>query len=555
VDFKETAGQITGLWTSLSVRQRLSILVAAVSVAATLFMFSGWRKEKDFRPLFSNMTAEDAGSIVDKLKESGVEYRVGENGSSVLVPSSRVAEIRLQMATAGLPRTGRIGFELFDKTSLGTTDFAEQVNYRRALEGEIERSIRSLSEVEVARVHLSFPKDSVFLESQQPAKASVLLRLRQGAQLTPANVTAIAHLVSSAVEGLTPDAVSITDSQGNLLNRPRKPQDFGGATDEQMEYRQKVERDLTGKVNSTLEPLVGPGRYRVGLSVDCDFTSGEQSEELYDPEKSVMVTTQKSEETTGTASSGGVPGTASSLPRPAPRTASGTLGISRRSENVTYQSSRTIRKTRLPQGSVKRISASVLLDQDIRWEVRDGKQQKVLVPPSPESVNAIHEVVAAALGLVPSRGDQLVIQSLPFESTLETAPPPLPTSTQGTQQKEVQSPFVVDWKNWRLWTGVAGAIIVLSALVLWFRKRKKRRASVAMKPELAAPARQEALASVEVPMLDGAPDTGRLLSEAQERVVQTVRVETLVEELRSSVAHDPELAASVLRTWLEETEA
>jgi flagellar biosynthesis/type III secretory pathway M-ring protein FliF/YscJ len=119
----------------------------------------------------------------------------------------------------------------------------------------------------------------------------------------------------------------------------------------------------------------------------------------------------------------------------------------------------------------------------------------------------------------------------------------------------VQSPFVVDWKNWRLWTGVAGAIIVLSALVLWFRKRKKRRASVAMKPELAAPARQEALASVEVPMLDGAPDTGRLLSEAQERVVQTVRVETLVEELRSSVAHDPELAASVLRTWLEETEA
>src|SRR5574341_894260 len=175
--------QLRRLFASLSARQRVTIVMAAVLVGAALFAFAHWRRESDFRPLYTALAAEDAGAVVQKLKEGGVEYRLSESGTAVLVPSARLAEIRLQLAAAGLPKSGRIGFELFDKTTFGATEFVEHVNYRRALEGELVRSVMSLAEVEHARVHITFPKDSAFLEARQPAKASVMVRLRPGARL------------------------------------------------------------------------------------------------------------------------------------------------------------------------------------------------------------------------------------------------------------------------------------------------------------------------------------------------------------------------------------
>src|SRR6478672_5433376 len=192
---------------NLSTRQRITILVVAIAIGAGLYSLVQWKKEADFRPLFTGLAPEDGAGIVQKLKEAGVEYRLPEGGGTVLVPSSRLADLRLTMAAAGLPKTGRIGFELFDKVNLGATEFTEHVNYRRALEGELERSVMALAEVEQARVHLTFPKDSVFMEARQPAKGSVMVKIRPGARLAPANVLAICHLVSSAVEGLAPEGV------------------------------------------------------------------------------------------------------------------------------------------------------------------------------------------------------------------------------------------------------------------------------------------------------------------------------------------------------------
>src|SRR6185436_6471119 len=186
----------------LSLRQKISIGVVALIAGGGIYALVWYQKESGFKPLFTGVSNEDASGIVQKLKEAGVEYRLPEGGGSVLVPAEKLAELRLNMAAAGLPKTGRIGFELFDKTNLGATEFSEHVNYRRALEGELERSIISLAEVEQARVHLTFPKESVFTESRQPAKASVLVKLRPGAKLSPHNVLAINHLISSAVEGL-----------------------------------------------------------------------------------------------------------------------------------------------------------------------------------------------------------------------------------------------------------------------------------------------------------------------------------------------------------------
>ncbi len=254
----ENPNSMKKLLANLSLRQRLTIAMVAVLAATGLWALVHWQRESDFKLLYSSLPPEDAAAIVQKLRESGMEYRLPEPGGSVLVPSAKLAELRLTMAAAGLPKTGRIGFELFDKTNLGATEFAEHVNYRRALEGELERSVISLAEVEQARVHITFPKDSVFVEEQQPAKASVLVKLRPGTHLNPRNVEAIDHLIASAVEGLVPGQVSVVDMNGNLLGRPRKPESPDGVEggEEALEYRHKAEGELLSKINSTLEPLL-----------------------------------------------------------------------------------------------------------------------------------------------------------------------------------------------------------------------------------------------------------------------------------------------------------
>ena len=259
--------------------------------------------------------------MVQKLKESGTPYRLSNNGTTISVPEEKVAELRLEMAGAGVPKSGRIGFEIFDKTNFGMTDFAEHVNYRRALEGELERSVMAVAEVEQARVHISLPQESVFLEARQPAKASVLMKIRPGATLPDTAIPAITNLVASAVEGLAPENVSVLDMRGNLLNRPRRPgTSADDSSDAALEYRHKVEQDLTAKLNSTLEPLVGAGRFRAAVSAECDMTSGEQSEENFDPTHSVMVSSQKTEDIRHRRTPPrGVPGTASNLPDASPK--------------------------------------------------------------------------------------------------------------------------------------------------------------------------------------------------------------------------------------------
>ena len=384
-----------------------------------------WQKEQGFRPLFQALAPEDAAGIVQKLRESGVEFRISENGTSVSVPSDRVAELRLEMAGLGLPKSGRIGFELFDKTNFGATDFTEHVNYGRALEGELERSIMSMNEVENARVHLTFAKDSVFVESRQPAKASVLLRLRAGTRIEPQSVLSITHLVSSAVEGLSPESVSVLDMRGTLLNRPRRASLNDGMDPPaaSLEFQQQLERNVVQKINMTLEPLLGTDKFRAAASIDCDFTSGDQSEETFDPTKSVMVSSQKIEDSNGAPTSAGVPGTASNLPRPESTPAKTKLASSRTSENVTYQTSRTVRHLHLPQGTVKRQSVSVLIDQEVKWEKQGNQMQATLVPPTPEKMKMIHDLVAGVIGLNETRGDQLTLETLPFETTRNAEPP------------------------------------------------------------------------------------------------------------------------------------
>jgi flagellar M-ring protein FliF len=555
---------------NLTVRQKTTIAVVALLIAAGIYSLVYWQKESGFKPLFTGLAPEDASGIVQKLKESGVDYRLPESGGSVLVQSSRLADLRLTMAAAGLPKSGRIGFELFDKTNLGATEFTEHVNYRRALEGELERSVASLAEVEQSRVHITFPKDSVFLEAQQPAKASVLVKIRPGMRLAPQNVQAIDHLVASAVEGLSPDAVSVLDMNGNLLGRPRAAAnpDSGEPSEAVLDYRHKVETDLLAKVNSTLEALLGPDKFRAGVSVECDFSGGEESAEVFDPAHSVMSSSQRTEDSSGLPSANGVPGTASTLPRPTSRPASGATRTSRVTENIAYQSSRTVRKTRLPAGSVRKMSLAVLVDQDLIWLPDKKGFQRVLQPPSPEKLKIIRDLVAGVTGFTPERGDQLVIETLPFESTLAIEPPaPSGAPAAGKPAAPQSFSFTGDPKTLYLIGGTAGAVLLIALAGGMLLRRRRHGGTASVPTALAQGEGSHAIAGgaeggdendIEARLAER--DAAQKKAEAQMlnslklTPVITKTAEVLAKHLREKISKEPEVSAQVLRTWIREDE-
>ncbi|MGH9581586.1 MAG: flagellar basal-body MS-ring/collar protein FliF, partial [Bryobacteraceae bacterium] len=398
-----------------------------------------------------------------------------------------------------------------------------------------------------------------FVDAQEPAKASVLVALRPGAMLLPRNVIAIANLVASAVQGLTPGNVAVVDTRGDLLSSPHKGLlGDAGMSDGMLEYKHEVEKDLAAKVEATLDPLLGAGKFRVGVSADCDFSTTDQNEEVLDPTRSVMVSSQKSEDIAGAAAAGGIPGTASNLPRPpadarppaAPRT------DSRRTESVTYDTSRTVKHMKIPEGTIKRISAALLLDQDVQWQGTGKQRKRVLVPPPPAELKAIHDVVAGVLGLNPQRGDQLVIESLPFEQTLSgdsglgEPPAPLPAP------KPFQLPF-----DMRLGLGAAGALVVVVVAVAALRRKKKRN-SVEVREKRALPGASKAAGQQAVAAASGAEgqsDSDSLPLTAAEVPVFKLQLPPLgrkIESLRAGmkeiVRRDPTVAANVLRGWIEE---
>jgi flagellar M-ring protein FliF len=553
--------QIRKLLASLSLRQQITIAVAVLVMGIGLWQLSNWNRERDFRTLYANLPAEDAGEVMIKLKADGIEYRVDDTGTGIRIPAAIVAEVRLKMASAGLPKTGRIGFELFDKSNFGLTEFAEQVNYRRAIEGELERSIMALTEIERARVHISLPKDSVFLESKQEAKASVVVSLRTGAKLSAQNGAAITYLVASAVDRLSPDAVSVIDTRGNLLIRPRKASAGEGADQPEMdlEYRQKMERDLASKINSTLEPLLGPDKFRVSASVEVDSTSAEQSEESYDPTRSVMVTAQKTEDITGVSLQAGVPGTASNLPRPPGRQSAAGGGTTRTTENISYQTSRTIRRTRIPQGTVKRMSLAVLLDQTVRWEGKGSKAKRIIEPPSAEKIKTIRGLVAAATGFSETRGDLLTVETLPFESTLGAEPPGdllAPVAPPSALPPWLQK-YIKDLPTGMLvGIGLGAAIVVIAPMLLLLRRRKSKAAAADTGKVLSES--DAALASFEGQLASRAASQDRLDAEAlltlKLPAAGTKKAEVLSKHLKKSVKDDPGVSAQLLRTWINENE-
>lgn len=397
--------------------------VLAASVALVVLAFS-WSQREDYQVLFANLSESDAGQIAMKLKEMKVPYRAEAGG--ILVPSGKVYDVRLQLASQGLPQGGGIGFEIFDKTDFGTTEFVQKLNYKRALQGELARTIMAMGAVESCRVHLAIPEKTLFVREGEADRAtsSVLVKLRAGKALSVSQVEGIVHLVASSVEGLDSKDVTVIDAKGNVLSK--LPTEIAGMSASQFEFQSGYAKELEARIASILEPVVGKGKVRAKVSAEVDMSRVETTEEKYDPEGQVVRSEQKQVEKSSTVGAGGVPGVASNLPGKKTAAATPPQGSAeKQSQTVNYEITKVVSRTVNAPGVLKKVTAAVLVDGT--YVAQKGSKEMQYVPRKEEEVRRYEELVKETIGFTESRGDQVKIVNMPFEVVPVEEPAPAKT--------------------------------------------------------------------------------------------------------------------------------
>lgn len=413
-------------------------MILGAGVAALFALITGlwmWGQTPDYRVLYSNLSDRDGGTIIDSLQQMNIPYKFAEGGGALLVPSNLVYEARLKLASQGLPKGGTVGFELMENQRFGITQFAEQVNYQRALEGELARSVQSIGAVAAARVHLAIPKPSVFIKEQQKPSASVVLSLQGGRLLDSAQVSAIVHLISSSVPELSAKNVTVVDQSGTLLSESHSGNPVGGLDASQLKYVQQIEQHYASRIEALLIPLLGINNIRAQVSADIDFSRTEQTSEIFKPNQnpatSVVRSQQSSEATSGSGPTGGVPGALTNQP-PVPATApivsgpgspgganAANVGLSnmQKESTVNYEVDRTISHTILPVGTIKRLSVAVVLNGNRK--VMDAKGKSSSKPLDDAEKEQISNLVRDAMGFDQKRGDSLNVQVAAFSESKE----------------------------------------------------------------------------------------------------------------------------------------
>jgi flagellar M-ring protein FliF len=398
------------------------ILIAAVAflsaVAFAVLIFVANRT--DYRPLFTNLTSEDAGEIVKKLKDSKTPYQITADGKGVLVPSDKVYELRLTLASEGIPQGGGVGFEIFDRKNFGMTEFVQKLNYQRALQGELSRTIAQLAGVEQARVHLVIPEKSLFKDNEKPATASIVLKLKSNGALKESEVQGVVHLVSSSIEGMDPEHVTVLDSRGKILSKVGSGDATTRMTSAMQETQRVYEKNVEERVQSLLDRIVGGGKSVARVTATFDFKQVERIEEKFDPESIAVRSEQRTEEKGSSTTTGsGVPGVQTNLGRSTGGNAT-SGGGSKNDETLNYEVSRSSAKIIEPVGALSKISLAVLVDgkYEAPAAVKEGQPAKAkYIPRSPDELQKIETLVKSAIGFNAERGDQLSVQNIPFQDT------------------------------------------------------------------------------------------------------------------------------------------
>ncbi|SDB12267.1 flagellar M-ring protein FliF [Desulfonatronum thiosulfatophilum] len=400
------------IWNDSSVSQRIMVGGLAFSMVLVFFLLLYWMGRPDYAVLYDRLAPEDANRVVSTLQTAKEPFRLTDNGQTILVPVDRVHELRLRIAGEGALRGSGLGFEIFDDVKLGQTDFIQRINYQRALQGELSRTISEFPEVDSARIHLVIPHRSLFIEEQSPPSAAVILTMRQGARLESRQVQSVVNLVTSAVEGLTADHITVSDTSGRVLYQPKASDTFEGLSSTQLEYKLQLEQTLERRIDQMLIPLFGHGQVIAKVNTDLDFSHRTIRKEMFDPDSAVVRSEQKSDEASSGQShlDGGVP-------EPQFRgegfAGHGTLQESTRSSStINFEIDREEQQIIMPMGQLQRLSVAVIVD-GIYEAAPDGSGH-VFIPRSAEELQRIEQLVRNAIGYDGARGDSVEVSSISF---------------------------------------------------------------------------------------------------------------------------------------------
>lgn len=542
------AERIKSILSSLRGSPKLLLVICGAAALSVIIALMFWAKEPDYRVLFSNISDEEGGAIVAQLSQLNVPYRIDTPGGVIMVPASQVHEVRMKLAQQGLPKGGSVGFELLDQEKFGVSQFTEQVNYQRALEGELARTIENLGPIQSARVHLATPKPSMFVREQKKPTASVTVNLLQGRTLDDSQVVAITHLISSAVSGLAAESVTIVDQRGNLLTQSG----LRGLQTAHLKYTNEIESDYQQRIQRILAPLVGDENIRAQVTAQMDFTEQEQTLEQYqpnsDPEKMAIRSRQASFSEQGNRrGASGVPGALSNTP-PAPATAPLTQPLNtpaddkkekttgnsasretaqpynnRSDETTNFEVDRTLTHTKSNAGRIQRLSVAVVINHLPQGE--EGKPG----PIGEAELARINALVKEAIGYNAARGDSVNILNSAFNGVVETPVPPF-------------------WKQDRFYALLmAIARYLVIAIIAWIMWRKlvqpawlRHQETTIRRLEMEKEAREEEIAAKK----------RAAEKHSRERAQQRVDTELNSQQLRELAEQEPRVIALVIRQWM-----
>ncbi len=521
-----------------SANARLLLMMGgAATIAALMAGVWFWGQKPEYRVLFANYADRDGGAIVAALQQMNVPYQVADGGGAILVPATQVHEVRLKLASQGLPKGGGVGFELMENQKLGVSQFLEQVNFQRALEGELARTIQALANVQAARVHLAMPKATVFLREQQKPTASVLLNLHPGRALEAQQVSAIVHLVASSVPELAIANVTVVDQNGNLLSDTSKPKGAHQLDPTQLKYVEELQQSIARRIESIITPIVGQTNVRAEVSAEVDFSTSEQADEVYKPNQTPETTVIRSQhqsetQSTGTTAASGVPGALSNQP-PQPATAPVTKppaaangaapanappGNRSKDSTVNYEVDKTLKITQQPMGGIKRLSVAVVVNHK-QESGKDGKPAFRAL--TDEEKTAITDLVKEAMGYNKERGDTLNVVNSAFAQATPTVIEDLPWWQQPDNIALAKD---------------AGRYLLMAAVIAWLYFTQ-------LKPLLA-----RMRTPAPLPVTAGAPEAMPGEPQALPAAISP-RVNDL-DNARQIARDDPRMVANVVKNWV-----
>lgn len=522
----------------LSARQKLIGMVGAALLAALLVGGWLWTKEPPYAVLFSIQDERDGGQIVAALQQQNIPYRFSDGGHSILVPQAVVHDTRLRLAAQGMPKGGLVGFEIMESQKLGVSQFAEQINYQRALEGELARSIQSLSAVRGARVHLAIPKQTAFLRDDQKTSASVLLSLHPGKALEPVQIAGIVNLVASSVPQLNPLNISVVDQDGKLLSQQRDPLRDAGLDPSQLKYIRELETGYARRVEEIIAAVVGSNNVRAQVTADVDFSQVEQVAESYkpNPQQEAAIRSQQTAESGsgGAAPAAGVPGALTNqppVPATAPLTQPPTLGNAtsnalanananfNRNATVNYEVDKTVRHTKAAPGGIRRLSVAVVVNH------RKDPGKPKPIPLTEVELKQINDLAREAMGFNKDRGDTLSVTNAPFSAN----------------EKEV-IPDAPIWANPELAANAKEVIkyVLLAAIAFWLWQRMLKPVVDRLLEAPPAPVIEEVDLEAE--------------AERMRRLTGQPSHEDRLAAARDLVRKDPKAVASMIKEWVDGSE-